>query len=91
MTLAVKGNPRTHRYDLYPPAGENGANNALGVGIDPETGIPNHDKATMESDVDGIYIAGVLAAGYNANKIFIENGREHGGLIVADHLARQGA
>jgi thioredoxin reductase (NADPH) len=59
----------------------------LGVGIDPETGIPNHDKATMESDVDGIYIAGVLAAGYNANKIFIENGREHGGLIVADYLA----
>ena len=29
---------------------------------------------------------GVIAAGFNANKIFIENGREHGGLI-AGHLA----
>ena len=40
------------------------------------------------TDVPGLYIAGVIAAGHNANKIFIENGREHGGLIVADRLAR---
>jgi len=61
---------------------------SLGVSIDPETGIPAHDAATMETDVPGIYIAGVLAAGHNANKIFIENGREHGGLIVADLEAK---
>jgi thioredoxin reductase (NADPH) len=54
----------------------------LGVSIDQETGIPSHDPATMETDVPGVYIAGVLAAGNNANKIFIENGRHHGGLIV---------
>ena len=58
---------------------------SLRVGIHAETGIPNHDPRTMESDVPGVYIAGVLAAGYNANKIFIENGREHGDVIV-DHL-----
>ena len=58
----------------------------LGVETDPVTGIPAHDPATMETNVGGVYIAGVIAAGYNANRIFIENGREHGGLI-AGHLA----
>jgi thioredoxin reductase (NADPH) len=61
---------------------------ALGVSIDDETGIPTHDPATMETDVPGLYIAGVIAAGHNANKIFIENGREHGGLIVTDRVRR---
>ena len=57
----------------------------LGVPTDPETGIPAHDPATMATTIPGVYIAGVIAAGYNANKIFIENGREHGALIAA-HL-----
>lgn len=60
----------------------------LGVDIDIETGIPRHDTESMETNVRGLYIAGVIAAGHNANKIFIENGRAHGGLIVADRLAR---
>jgi len=36
----------------------------------------------METPVPGVFIAGVLAAGYDANKIFIENGREHGERIA---------
>jgi len=60
---------------------------SLGVSIADETGIPTHDPATMATDVPGIYIAGVIAAGHNANKIFIENGREHGGRIVAHRQA----
>lgn len=56
----------------------------LGVVIDPETGIPAHDRATMRTNVPGVYIAGVAAAGYDANKIFIENGKLHGPLIAAD-------
>ena len=60
----------------------------LGVATDPVTGIPEHDATTMETNVPGVYIAGVIAAGYNANKIFIENGREHGALI-AGHLVAQ--
>lgn len=55
----------------------------LGVRTDPETGIPAHDPATMETDVPGAYVAGVIAAGFDANKIFIENGREHGARIAA--------
>ncbi len=58
----------------------------LGVEIDEETGKPRHDPETMETNVPGLYIAGVIAAGYDANKIFIENGRDHGGLIVAHRL-----
>ena len=54
----------------------------LGIDIDEETGIPSYDPDTMETNVPGIYIAGVLAAGYNANKIFIENGKFHGPKIV---------
>jgi thioredoxin reductase (NADPH) len=59
----------------------------LGVAIDDATGLPSHDPATMRTNVPGVYLAGVIAAGNDANKIFIENGREHGALIVADRLA----
>jgi thioredoxin reductase (NADPH) len=54
----------------------------LGVHVDEVTGIPAHDPSTMRTDVEGVYIAGVLAAGYDANKIFIENGKLHGPLIA---------
>jgi thioredoxin reductase (NADPH) len=56
---------------------------SLGVEFDAVTGIPVHDPATMETHVPGVFIAGVITAGNNANKVFIENGREHGGRIVA--------
>jgi thioredoxin reductase (NADPH) len=55
---------------------------ALGAKIDSTTGIPVHDPETMETSVPGLFIAGVLAAGFDANRIFIQNGREHGDLIV---------
>jgi thioredoxin reductase (NADPH) len=57
--------------------------NTLGVSIDPQTGIPAHERETMQTQVPGVFIAGVVAAGYDANKIFIENGKLHGPLIVA--------
>lgn len=56
---------------------------AAGVPLDPETGIPEHDPATMETSVPGLFIAGVLASGFDANKTFIENGRHHGDRIAA--------
>jgi len=63
---------------------------SLGVGLDPETGIPSHDPASMETNVPGVFIAGVLAAGFDANKIFIQNGREHGERIVARFVEVRG-
>src|SRR5207245_3111777 len=49
------------------------------------TGVPHHDPTTMETNVRGVYIAGVLASGLDANKIFIENGRAHGARIC-EHI-----
>lgn len=54
----------------------------LGVEVQEETGVPHHDPETMETNVPGVFIAGVLAAGNDANKVFIENGRAHGGQIL---------
>jgi len=55
---------------------------AMGVGIDNETGRPTYDPETMETNVENLFIAGVLAAGNNANEIFIENGKFHGASIA---------
>lgn len=58
----------------------------LGVRIDAETGAPVYDEATMETNVPGVYLAGVAAGGHEPNHLMIENGRFHGPKIVA-HLA----
>ena len=59
-----------------------------GVPIDPDTGIPQHDADTLETVIPGLFIAGVVVAGFDANKVFIENGRFHGDKIVARLLGR---
>ncbi len=59
-----------------------------GVPIDATTGIPAHDADTLETTVPGLFIAGVVVAGFDANKVFIENGRFHGDRIVARLLGR---
>lgn len=48
-----------------------------------DTGAPVCSE-TMETTVPGLYIAGVMAAGHDSSKIFIENGRYHGRLIAKD-------
>lgn len=60
----------------------------MGVGIEEDTGRPLFNPETMETNVSGIYIAGVIAAGNNANEIFIENGRFHGDLIANDAVGK---
>ncbi|MFI3377098.1 YpdA family putative bacillithiol disulfide reductase [Mammaliicoccus sciuri] len=45
---------------------------------------PSYNRDTMESNVENLYIAGVIAAGNDANSIFIENGKFHGGTIAQD-------
>ncbi|HKX29552.1 MAG TPA: YpdA family putative bacillithiol disulfide reductase [Blastocatellia bacterium] len=54
---------------------------AIGIEIDPETMKPAFDPETLESNVAGVYLAGVVTAGHETGKIFIENGRFHGGQI----------
>jgi len=60
----------------------------MGVTIDGETGRPLYNPETMETNVEGIFIAGVIAAGNNANEIFIENGRFHGEQIAKEIQTR---
>ena len=55
---------------------------SLGVPVHATTGVPAHDPVTMETPVRGLFVAGVLTSGLDANKVFIENGRGHGALIA---------
>ena len=59
---------------------------SMGIEIEPEKGRPVHDPETLETNVPGLYVAGGMVSGRETNKIFIENGRFHGGMIVS-HLA----
>lgn len=61
----------------------------MGVHIDQDTGRPIFNPETMETNIPGIFIAGVIAAGNNANEIFIENGRFHGGQIAGAILEKE--
>jgi bacillithiol disulfide reductase len=56
----------------------------LGIQVEPRRRRPFCDPATLESNVPGIYLGGVITAGLDTNEIFIENGRHHGKQIVAD-------
>jgi thioredoxin reductase (NADPH) len=62
----------------------------VGVVVDAATGVATHAEATMMTNVPGCYLAGVIAAGKDANRLFIENARGHGELIVADVRRRSG-
>jgi thioredoxin reductase (NADPH) len=55
----------------------------LGVKLDPETNKPALDPQTLESNVPGLYLAGVVIGGNHTSEIFIENGRFHGKQIIA--------
>ena len=55
----------------------------LGVKLDPQTYKPALDPQTLESNVPGLYLAGVVIGGNHTSEIFIENGRFHGKQIIA--------
>lgn len=63
----------------------------LGVRIDPETRVPAHDPETMETDVPGVYVAGVVVGGNRPDKVFIETGRLHGPAAVRHIRGRAAA
>ena len=50
----------------------------LGVRFEGPDRLPVCNAETLESNVPGIYLAGVILAGSRTNEIFIENGRFHG-------------
>ena len=46
---------------------------------------PLHDKKTMETNISGLYLAGVICGGLKTNKWFIENSREHS-INIINHI-----
>jgi thioredoxin reductase (NADPH) len=60
---------------------------SVGIDLATEQLRPVCDPENLESNVPGIYVAGVIVAGSRTNEIFIENGRFHGKLIAA-HLSQ---
>ncbi len=54
----------------------------LGVRLDRETRKPALHPETLESNVPGLHLAGVVIGGRHTSEIFIENGRFHGKQIV---------
>ena len=61
---------------------------SVGIDLSSEQMRPVCDPENLESNVPGIYVAGVIVAGSRTNEIFIENGRFHGKLIAA-HLSQK--
>jgi thioredoxin reductase (NADPH) len=57
---------------------------SMGIELSADQCRPVCDPQTLESNVPGIYVAGVIVAGSRTNEIFIENGRFHGQQIAAD-------
>ncbi len=55
---------------------------SMGVRFEGPDSLPVCDPDTLESNVPGIYLAGVIVAGARTNEIFIENGRFHGRQIA---------
>src|ERR1039458_4523767 len=51
---------------------------SMGIRFQGEDRLPVCNPETLESNVPGIYLAGVIVAGPRTNEIFIENGRFYG-------------
>ncbi|NND62834.1 MAG: YpdA family putative bacillithiol disulfide reductase [Flavobacteriaceae bacterium] len=62
---------------------------SLGVDLSEENEyIPNYNEETMESNVQGLYLAGVICGGMQTHKWFIENSRIHAN-IIADSIVEK--
>jgi thioredoxin reductase (NADPH) len=62
----------------------------IGIDVpDQHPRIPVHNTGTMETNVPGMYLAGVACGGLNTHLWFIENSRIHADMILADILDRK--
>ncbi len=61
---------------------------AAGIAVEEGSCKPEHNPATLETNVPGIFLAGAIVSGKEANRIFIENGRFHGETVIKHIAAR---
>lgn len=63
---------------------------SLGIDFnDDENRTPKFNDETLESTIQGLYLAGVILGGLHTSKLFIENTREHGDIIINDILSKK--
>jgi thioredoxin reductase (NADPH) len=61
----------------------------LGVHLsNDEKRLPEYDEETMETNIEGLYLAGVICGGMETHKWFIENSRIHAKMIVKDIISK---
>ena len=61
----------------------------LGVKWDDEKNQPEVNNDTLETNVEGLYMAGVIVSGMQTSKLFIENTRDHGATILQNITQNQ--
>lgn len=54
----------------------------LGIAFDPASKVPRIDARTLETEVRGVYLAGIVCAGASPDKIFVWGARHHPKAIV---------
>jgi thioredoxin reductase (NADPH) len=61
----------------------------LGIHLTKDKFIPEYNSNTMETNLPGIYLAGVVVGGLNTHLWFIENSRIHADMIINDIVSKQ--
>jgi thioredoxin reductase (NADPH) len=56
----------------------------IGAKVEEETGAPVHNETTYETTVPGLFVIGAAVAGRQSGRIFIENGRFHGEVVIRE-------
>ncbi|WP_121810390.1 YpdA family putative bacillithiol disulfide reductase [Mucilaginibacter kameinonensis] len=59
----------------------------LGIILSEDKFIPQYNPETMETNMPGLYLAGVVCGGLDTHLWFIENSRIHADMIIADIMA----
>ena len=54
-----------------------------------EKRLPTYDEETMETNIKGLYLAGVICGGMETHKWFIENSRIHAKIIIKSVLSKK--
>jgi thioredoxin reductase (NADPH) len=61
----------------------------MGIKLSQDKFVPLYNPITMESNVPGMYLAGVVVGGMDTHLWFIENSRIHADMIISDIVAKR--
>jgi len=61
----------------------------MGITLSADKFVPQYNPITMESNVPGMYLAGVVVGGMDTHLWFIENSRIHADMIISDIVAKR--